>query len=960
MSSNKLHVAEKLDLLDPQTPWRKEMKIVVDKFTELLPDIRHLLCGHGTPQDRKVLPEKFLELSGSLEVLVQQLQTSLEQVQQRNAEWESAIRTRTGDLGRLDHQVHNLLEETLRASKELENTQHKNDLESQALEPLQLQVTNAEAELHRIQEEDALIRQSQAEEGRRLQELESGLDSQEQSLIQREEELTERSQKFDDFQKAKENDLEDGKTDLERAQEQLESREIAVSRTEAEQSKAKTSLEKTSLDMRYAYSMLKSLANVTETGLDPSIASSKELVDAIMERYSNVQEACNTLQQTLDQAVQQNSGLEAELDSTMKTLRDKNNLHTAQMLGYEGYKRRVFSLESKVLELEKLQPLVNQLQLDCARLQDDNGTLGLLKEASDQQLAQGRATQAKREQELKNRLDEMNKANTNLKRILVDRDAKVCTFQNHTRDMEKRIQELETQLTTDQEDAGRLEEALRSDLNTLQLEADDCRNDYQTLLEDRNRIAQSHDTLSDNLAQAIGTRDKVTRSNKALSHERNDLKKQLADTQQSCIAKDGEIARLTENVQQAKSETSKQMTSLRDTLRGKSQELDNLQSRFVQLEASHNKCADMNAGMESLRGQRDALQSAAQTDRVRSQNNLDSQTQVLADKNDEIKRLESDLHNKETMCQSLTRQTDKLKEMFGALGGVRESHGGPEVNMDDLEQELVDFTSTKDQEIHDLKRKLQTSNQLGIHQEKEISQLNTTLDELRATQLGQANNCTAMERELSAKDKAIETLQHQLTQAQAQIGRNTRPQFGANTPSFGNGPGSEAQQHQQTSGLQGSGPDNMTPNLGANQQVPGALKRKFGDTSADPTTEQQRAGAGSHPPGSGTNQQDSSAPSGSNWAIRDLKDPTYVPDPPLTPADLSRLRARFNDWDRRKIDWTKPRVGRRCVETVTSKKASVWPHGEAFQCKYCKKHKELCVVVEKGDRLTLLPIYHGG
>ena len=160
MSSNQRHVAEKLYLFHPETPWRKEIKIVVDKFTELLPTIRHLLCGHGDTAARKALPEKFLELSNALEVLVQQVQTSLEQLHQRKAEWESALRSRTGDLNRLDRQVHNLLEETSRATKELESIQNQKDQESQALRPLELQVRNAEAELHRAQEEDDSIRQS--------------------------------------------------------------------------------------------------------------------------------------------------------------------------------------------------------------------------------------------------------------------------------------------------------------------------------------------------------------------------------------------------------------------------------------------------------------------------------------------------------------------------------------------------------------------------------------------------------------------------------------------------------------------------------------------------------------------------------------------------------------------------------------------------------------------------------
>ena len=260
MSSNQRHIAEKLDLSDPESLWRKEMKIVVDKFTELLPTIRHLLCGHGDMAARKALPEKFLELSAALEVHVRQLQTSLEQLHQRKAEWESALLSRSGDgdLDRLDHQVHNLLEETSRATQELESTQNKNDQDSQALRPLQLQVRNAKAELHRAQEEDNSICQSQADEIGRLRELEILLQAQERYLIQREEALTVWSQEFEDCLKPKEIDLEHRVSDMGRAQaehkeilQQVQSREIAMAKTEEEQEK--TSLERTDLKIQLAY-----------------------------------------------------------------------------------------------------------------------------------------------------------------------------------------------------------------------------------------------------------------------------------------------------------------------------------------------------------------------------------------------------------------------------------------------------------------------------------------------------------------------------------------------------------------------------------------------------------------------------------------------------------------------------------------------------------------------------------
>ena len=158
----------------------------------------------------------------------------------------------------------------------------------------------------------------------------------------------------------------------------------------------------------------------------------------------------------------------------------------------------------------------------------------------------------------------------------------------------------------------------------------------------------------------------------------------------------------------------------------------------------------------------------------------------------------------------------------------------------------------------------------------------------------------------------------------------------------------------------------MVPDLSASRQFPGTRKRKAVDTAPGSSTKHQHLGAGSRriedpALGSSTNQQNARAPSHSTWAIADLRDSTYVPDPSPTPAVLSRLRARlrFHDWDRRKIDWTKAKIGRRCVETVTDKKAYVWTPGETFQCEYCKNHKELCVVVEEEGSLALLPTYQG-
>ena len=552
---NHRHVTEKLDLLDPASKWRRDMKTVVEKFTEVLPHIRDLLCSNGDKEDKEQLPVKFPRFSAALEEVILQLQSNLVELSQRKAEWESALKSRTGDIARADRQVLDLFEKTLKATEELESIQHKTDQERRALEPLQSQVKTAEAELHRAQEEDASIRYSQVDETRRRREFEIRLQAQEQSVIQREEELTEWSLKFEDYQKAKH----------------------------------------------------------------------------------------------------------------------------------------------------------------------------------------------------------------------------------------------------------------------------------------------------------------------------------------------GEIEKLTQNILQTKSETANELTSLQMSLEERSGELENFQSTLSQLEASHNKCIDTNAELESLRNQQKVLQSAAQVDRVLFQNNLDSQTQIIANKNDEIKRIETE-------------------------------------------------------------------------KEEEVLQLHTTLDELREAYLSQSNNYTVMEKELSAKNKVIETLQHQLTQAQAESGRFQQAHAREHTPSLGNDHGTEAQQDHQTSGVRDPRADDPVPDLRAGQQISGSRKRKAGDMGSDSSIDQQHLGARSRggndtTPDLNANQQNPSTSDLTTLTIANLRDPTYVPDPPLPVEVLSRLRESLHGWDRRKADWAKPRIGRRCVESIVNKKASVWPHGEALECEYCKKHKKLCMVVEKGGHLTLLPSY---
>ena len=505
-------------------------------------------------------------------------------------------------------------------------------------------------------------------------------------------------------------------------------------------------------------------------------------------------------------------------------------------------------------------------------------------------LTQSYATLTEQVQVLKRQLDNMTEANTVLNRkiidrdskirhadqVAVDRDAKIGEFENHVQYLNGMIQQLQAQLTTEQENA----KVSRIELQTSRLEVEAGKKDYHTIVGDRDRIAQDNSMLSANLAKAIGINKKLAKSNDSLQSEHTNLKTQLADAQRSCIAKDDEIGRISHDNQLIKSENSDQVTSLLISLQEKSRELKNLQ---LSLEASHNENANMSSEVESLRRQRETLQSAAQRRSVQYQNDLDSQKQTVANKDDKIKRLENDLRSKDTMLQRLSKESDRLKELYGEIGGVRAGHGATRSDLPELEQALDEFVSNKNQEVHDLQQKLHEANRTLQHtverlegeKDKEASQINTRLIELREAYLAQANKYTAMEQDLLAKGNMIKTLQHQLTRAQAEmagIGGFQPANIEDNNSSLGSGHGTGAQQDQQTSSVRNPA-DDTTPDLDLPTcpQIPGSLKRKAGDIGPDSNTERQGSGTGSC-----SNRQTPSADNLSTWAIADLRDPTYV------------------------------------------------------------------------------------
>ena len=189
------------------------------------------------------------------------------------------------------------------------------------------------------------------------------------------------------------------------------------------------------------------------------------------------------------------------------------------------------------------------------------------------------------------------------------------------------------------------------------------------------------------------------------------------------------------------------------------------------------------------------------------------------------------------------------------------------------------------------------------------------------------------------KDKEIRRLQQELREARAKAGGLRVLGLGKSTSSsLGGGPNSEANEqiHARTMTLR-------------------ARNRKANEMEADLATSSRRSSVA----GQVLDRDHSQESTGvrQTWSIADLRDPEYVPDPPLPVSVLARLRARIAIWDHRRNEWTKPSSDKqRCAQTVTRKKGSEWPNGEGYKCKHCSKTSNLCAVVDDEGNLTLLPV----
>ena len=89
------------------------------------------------------------------------------------------------------------------------------------------------------------------------------------------------------------------------------------------------------------------------------------------------------------------------------------------------------------------------------------------------------------------------------------------------------------------------------------------------------------------------------------------------------------------------------------------------------------------------------------------------------------------------------------------------------------------------------------------------------------------------------------------------------------------------------------------------------------------------------------------------WPINEVQKEDFSPHP-LPPTVLERIRKNMESW-KKTSSWTKPTKHRRCLQTITQRKKSVWSNGVNYRCELCSKRGYLCVVVETEGVMTLLP-----
>ena len=92
--------------------------------------------------------------------------------------------------------------------------------------------------------------------------------------------------------------------------------------------------------------------------------------------------------------------------------------------------------------------------------------------------------------------------------------------------------------------------------------------------------------------------------------------------------------------------------------------------------------------------------------------------------------------------------------------------------------------------------------------------------------------------------------------------------------------------------------------------------------------------------------------------LRDVNNQSYVCHA-LPTRILSKLRQKIRFWDKGhfKTKWMSPTNGTVCVESRIAKRTTNWAHGNGYACLTCEENGRLCIEMERGGVIRILPNY---
>lgn len=425
-----------------------------------------------------------------------------------------------------------------------------------------------------------------------------------------------------------------------------------------------------------------------------------------------------------------------------------------------------------------------------------------------------------------------------------------------------------------------------------------------------------------------------------LSHELEELQStanaEAAEFTNANLAKDQELEQLRKEVKELRSVGRSNDFDLRD-LR---QRLDDLRKRTSErindLILSNN--SNINDATD-LRRQMRELQSVLDGERASVQDLSEKSTQQMRDLEQKQRRILA----QNTEIAEMGEVVERAKQ---ELDNANSTNQELQDRIDEIEEYELDQIKQLKEDLDQLKGRVSRRNTRITELESEKARLTERLEKLteerdalqeevdRYEQREDSDEVEDVQRRTSALSTGRPSRQSSVDQEEDMLDKEITPQQISKGVTGHN---------RQAESSRGAGRKRKSSEMASNggEEASGYSKRPHGqDTTHLAQTDSQQTSAAS-----------------ATWSIRDIRDNTYVPNPPIPPAILKKLRNKMSLWDTAPRDWTIPPRQRRCVEAMVAKKKAVWSHGEGHKCDHCTKSRELCVVVGENAKITLLPVW---